>query len=137
MSKDRTNSINLLPKLDAMNIESYREYCLSLPAVTEDTPFDQTTLAFRVGGKIFCLCDIESFEFINLKCDPLRAIELREQYPGIRPGYHMNKKHWNSVYTDGSISDQLIQELTVHSYELIRDSLPKNVRKEIEESSAS
>lgn len=118
-----------------MNIESYREYCLSLPAVTEDTPFDQNTLAFRVGGKIFILCKMDSFEYINMKCDPVKAIELREQYTSIQPGYHMNKKHWNSVYTDGSIGDELIKELTKHSYDLVRDSLPKAIRKEIIESS--
>ena len=111
-----------------MTLEYFRDYCLSLPAVTEDTPFDATTLCFRVGGKIFAIMDMEVFEDVNLKCDPERAIELREQYPGITPGYHMNKKLWNSVSVKGNVPDPLILELARHSYELIRDSLPKKVR---------
>ncbi|WP_332913506.1 MmcQ/YjbR family DNA-binding protein [Algoriphagus boritolerans] len=75
-----------------MTLEYLRDYCLSLPGVTEDTPFDATTLCFRVGGKIFAIMDMEVFEYANLKCDPERAIELRERYAGITPGYHMNKK---------------------------------------------
>ena len=115
-----------------MTLEFFRDYCLSLPAVTEDTPFDVTTLAFRVGGKIFALMDMEVFEYVNLKCDPERAIELREQYPGITPGYHMNKKLWNSVSVKGNVPDPLILELARHSYELIRDSLPKKVRESLQ-----
>ena len=111
-----------------MTLEYFRDYCLSLPAVTEDTPFDATTLCFRVGGKIFAIMDMEVFEYVNLKYDPERAIELREQYPGITPGYHMNKKLWNSVSVKGNVPDPLILELARHSYELIRDSLPKKVR---------
>lgn len=76
-----------------MTLEYLRDYCLSLPGVTEDTPFDATTLCFRVGGKIFAIMDMEVFEYANLKCDPERAIELRERYAGITPGYHMNKKN--------------------------------------------
>ena len=117
-----------------MDIELFRTYCLSLPAVTEDTPFDQSTLAFRVGGKIFILVDIDTFEFINMKCDPERAIELRDKYSGIRPGYHMNNAHWNSVYTNGEVPDQLILDLARHSYDLILGSLPKRTRAEIQNS---
>jgi predicted DNA-binding protein (MmcQ/YjbR family) len=115
-----------------MTLTFIRDYCLSLPSVTEDTPFDPTTICFRIGGKIFAITDLENFEFINLKCDPERAEELREQYPGITPGYHMNKKLWNSVSVSGNVPDPLILEMTRHSYELIRDSLPKKVRESLQ-----
>ncbi|GAA0879663.1 MmcQ/YjbR family DNA-binding protein [Algoriphagus jejuensis] len=111
-----------------MTLEYFRDYCLALAHVTEDTPFGPDTLVFRVGGKIFALMDLESFPYVNLKCDPERAIELREQYPGITPGYHMNKKLWNSVSTKGNVSDSLILELAKDSYELIKGSLPKKVK---------
>ncbi len=115
-----------------MTLEYFRDYCLAMPFVTEDTPFGPTTLVFRVGGKIFALTDIDTFLYINLKSDPERAVELREQYPGITPGYHMNKKLWNSVSTQGNVPDTLILELASHSYELIRDSLPKKVRESLQ-----
>lgn len=115
----------------AMNIEAYREYCLSKPNTTEDFPFDENVLVFRVGGKIFSLCDVHLFESVNLKCDPERAVELREQYSGIVPGYHMNKVHWNTVAMDGSVPDTLIRELVDHSYQLIIRSLPKKVREQL------
>ena len=111
-----------------MTITFFREYCLSKPGTSEDTPFDENTLCFKVGGKIFAIIDIELFESVNLKCDPERAVELREQYPGIVPGYHMNKKHWNTVMFDGSVSDKLILELVDHSYELVLNSLPKKIK---------
>lgn len=111
-----------------MTLEYFRDYCLALPHATEDTPFDADTLAFRVGGKIFALMGMETFAYVNLKCDPERAVELREQYPGIIPGYHMNKKLWNSVSTKGNVPDSLILELARDSYQLIRDSLPKKVK---------
>jgi predicted DNA-binding protein (MmcQ/YjbR family) len=114
-----------------MTLEFFRNHCLSLPGVTEDTPFDPTTLCFRVGGKIFSITDLENFEYINLKCDPERAVELRERYPGITPGYHMNKKLWNSVSVSGSVPDRLILELANHSYELIRNSLSKKMRESL------
>lgn len=114
-----------------MNIEKFRNYCLSLDYVTEDMPFDQSTLVFRVGGKMFALTNIDSFNFVNLKCEPEKAIQLREQFEGIQPGYHMNKKHWNSVKTDGSISDNLFLELTKNSYDLIFSSLTKKVKNEL------
>jgi predicted DNA-binding protein (MmcQ/YjbR family) len=115
-----------------MTLEFFRNHCLALPAVTEDTPFNPTTLCFRLGGKIFALMDMEVFEYVNLKCDPERSVELRERYDGITPGYHMNKKLWNSVSMRGNVPDSLILELAVHSYELIRDSLPKKVRENLE-----
>ncbi len=114
--------------LDTMNIEEYRAHCLSFPMVTEEFPFDSKTLVYKVAGKMFALTDVDEFESINLKCDPERALELRDQYDGIIGGYHMNKKHWNTVATDGSVGDKLILELIDHSYELVFNSLPKKVR---------
>ncbi len=114
-----------------MTLEYYREYCLAMPGVTEDTPFGEDTLVFRVGGKIFSLTSIEMFQSVNLKCDPERAVELREDYSGIVPGFHMNKKHWNTVSTGGSVPDRLILELADHSYALIFGSLSKKLQAEI------
>ena len=114
-----------------MNLEFFRDFCLALPHVTEDTPFDANTLCFRVGGKIFAILDMEIFDYVNLKCDPERSIELREQFPGITPGYHMNKKLWNSVSVRGDVPDRLILELARHSYELIYSSLPKKIKDEL------
>ena len=114
-----------------MNIEEYREFCLSLPHTTEDFPFDEEVLVFRVGGKIFSLTNINDFESINLKCDPERAVELREQYDGIRPGYHMNKQHWNTIAMDGSVPNALVRELVQHSYDLIFRSLPAKLRQQL------
>ena len=111
-----------------MNIEALRQCCLSLPAATEDMPFDDQTLAFRVMNKIFALMGLEyEIATINLKCDPERAIELREQYPdAVKAGYHMNKKHWNTVVCEGtSLSDKEIQAQIRHSYELIVKGLKK------------
>lgn len=109
-----------------MNITFFREYCLSKPGTSEDTPFDANTLCFKVGDKILAIFDIELFESVNLKCDPERVVELREEFTGIVPGYHMNKKHWNTVSFDGSVPDKMILELVGHSYDLIFKSLPKN-----------
>ena len=114
-----------------MTLEYFRDYCLAKAGVTEDTPFDERTLCFRVGGKIFSITDMEIFEYINLKCDPEYAAELRERYPGITPGYHMNKKLWNSVSVLGNVPDQLILDLADQSYELIFASLPKKLQAEI------
>ncbi len=108
-----------------MNIEQIREYCLSLKGVTEDMPFGDDTLVFRVMNKIFALVNLEGETRINLKCDPGRAIELREEHPAIIPGYHMNKAHWNTVIIDGSLKWDLVTSLIDHSYELIVESLPK------------
>lgn len=114
-----------------MNIEYYRQYCLTKKGTTEEFPFDNRTLVFKVGGKMFALTDVESFESINLKCDPERAIELREQYSAIIPGYHMNKKHWNTVVLDGSLRDSLICSLIDDSYLLVARSLPKKDREKL------
>ena len=114
-----------------MTLEFFRDFCLALPSATEDTPFGPDTLCFRVGGKIFAILGIEEFAYVNLKCDPERSVELRERYPGITPGYHMNKKWWNSVSVLGNVPDSLVLELAEHSYELVLSSLPKKLQSEI------
>ena len=114
-----------------MNVEQFRDYCLSLKAVEETFPFDEKTLVFKVEGKMFALLDVDNFKFANLKCDPDKSIELREQYNGIKPGWHMSKKHWNSTYKDSDVSDQLFIELIDHSYSLIITSLPIKVRENL------
>jgi len=114
-----------------MNIEEFREYCIAKPAVTEEFPFDEVTLVFKVANKMFALTGLNKEFSINLKCDPEHAIELREEYPAVQPGYHMNKKHWNTVYVDGSVKDQLLKEWVDDSYNLVVKSLPKKVRDEI------
>jgi len=115
-----------------MNIEALREYCLSKKAVTEDFPFGETTLVFRVKNKIFLLValDADPLQF-NAKSDPEKAIELREEYSAIKPGYHMNKTHWNTVVIDGSVSAKLLKEIIDDSYDLIVKSLPKKSREEL------
>lgn len=117
-----------------MDIVSFREYCIAKPGVTEEFPFDNQTLAFKVMGKIFALTDVDLFTAVNLKCDPEYAVELREKYAGIVPGYHMNKKHWNTVATDGSIPDAKLQHLINHSYELVVSKLPKKLKEELKDS---
>ncbi len=112
-----------------MNIEEYREYCMAKAGVTEHFPFDEQTLVFKVMNKMFALADVDLFISINLKCDPERAIELRETYDAVQPGYHMNKKHWNTIEMDGG--DKLIRELIDHSYELIVAGLPKKLKEEL------
>lgn len=114
-----------------MNIEEYREFCLHLKGVTEDFPFGEDTMVFRVMGKMFALVNIDTYEFVNLKCDPERAIQLREEYEGIKPGWHMNKKHWNSVHTVSDVNNHLFQELILHSYELVKSSLPKKEQEKL------
>ena len=111
-----------------MNIEEYRDYCLKLSGVTEEFPFDEKTLVFKVMGKMFALTDVDEFASVNLKCDPERAVQLRENYSGINGGYHMNKKHWNTVQTDGSVEDELFYELIKHSYDLVVAKLPRKIR---------
>ena len=108
-----------------MNIEIFRDYCIAKPGVTEGFPFDETTLVFKVMGKMFALTDLDGELSINLKCDPEKTISLREEYPAIKPGFHMNKKHWNTIEIDNSIPDSLVFKLTDHSYELIVNSLTK------------
>lgn len=116
-----------------MNIEELRDYCLTFKGVEESFPFDEETLVFKVQNKVFCLTGIERFDRINVKCDPERAVELREQYSAVIPGYHMNKKHWNSLVMDGTLDSSFIKEQVAHSYELIVSALPKKLRKELDE----
>ncbi|MBT8378236.1 MAG: MmcQ/YjbR family DNA-binding protein [Ignavibacteria bacterium] len=110
-----------------MNIEQIREYCLGKKGVTEEFPFDEETLVFKVMGKIFLLTSLEKVPLqINLKCDPGKAIELREKFESVLPGYHMNKKHWNMVVIDGSISPKELSEWIEHSYNLVVSGLKKS-----------
>ncbi len=108
-----------------MNIEEYRDFCLTLPGTEERFPFDEDALVFFVRDKMYSLTNVDTFNFINLKCDPDKALELREQYDFVRPGYHMNKKHWNSIMLDRPVPGQLIREWTRHSYNLVVANLPK------------
>lgn len=120
-----------------MNIQQLYEFCLSKKGVTEHFPFDEDTLVFKVGGKMFALTSLKQFEdgnpSINLKCDPEKAEELRAEYEGIRPGYHMSKVHWNSVDFNKDVSTKMICELINHSYDLVFKSLTKKVQAEINE----
>ena len=111
-----------------MDIENFRQYCLGKPGVTEEFPFDDRTLVYKVMGKMFAAADLDLFDSINLKCDPELAVELRERYPAVRPGYHMNKKHWNTVLVDGSLSDRLIRGWIDHSYNLVVEGLPVRLK---------
>jgi len=111
-----------------MDLETFRNYCLGLKGVTEEMPFGDTVLVYKVEGKMFALTGIDLFSSINLKCDPEEAIELRERYPAVQPGYHMNKQHWNTILVDYSIPDQLLLEWTRKSYELVIAKLPKKTR---------
>jgi len=115
-----------------MNIEDIRDYCLSKKGVTEGMPFGNDTLVFKVMDKIFALANLDGDLSLNLKCDPLKAIELREAYPCVQPGYHMNKKHWNTVNMDDSINYRLIMEMIDHSYQLVVGSLTLIKKKELE-----
>lgn len=118
-----------------MNIEEFRIYCLSKKGVTESFPFGEQTLVFKVMEKIFALTGLDKFPAsANLKCDPERAIELREEYDGlIIPGYHMNKKHWNTVELERSLPSKLLTELIDHSYDLVVKSLTKKLKAELAE----
>lgn len=103
-----------------MNIETLRDYCLSKPAVEETVPFGPDTLVYKTSGKIFLLVGLDEIELrFNVKCDPEKALELREIFPCVLPGYHMNKKHWNTIVVDGSVSDKQLREWIDHSYELV------------------
>ena len=111
-----------------MNTEMLRTYCLSKVATEEALPFDDNTLVFKVGGKMFALHSLKSGDRVNLKCDPDRALELRAEWEEIQPGYHMNKKHWNTVSFTGRLNRELIEELIDHSYDLVVKSLKKKDR---------
>jgi predicted DNA-binding protein (MmcQ/YjbR family) len=120
-----------------MNLETYYEYCLSKKGVTEHFPFDEDTLVFKVGGKMFALSSLSQWEkgqpSVNLKCDPERAEELRAEYDDIQPGFHMSKTHWNTITINASVSDALIKEFIDDSYGLVFKSLTKKLQSEIQE----
>ncbi len=115
-----------------MSIEEYYTYCLSKKGVTEDFPFDQDTLVFKVGGKMFALTSLKKWEegdhSVNLKCEPDYALELRSIYQAVLPGYHMNKKHWNTIHFNQDLPDKMVYELINHSYDLVFKSLPKKLQ---------
>jgi predicted DNA-binding protein (MmcQ/YjbR family) len=109
-----------------MDVADFREYCLSKPGATEGTPFGSDVLVFKVGGKIFALAALDEVPAtVNLKCDPDLALDLRDQYEEVRPGYHMNKKHWNTVQIEGGIPTAELKKMIDHSYELVIKGLPK------------
>lgn len=115
-----------------MNIEEIREYCLSKKGVIEDYPFDEETLVLKVMSKIFALISLEKIPLqINLKYDPELAVELREKYESVLPGYHMNKKHWNTIIVDGSIHSNEIKNLIDNSYTLVVQALKKSDGKKL------
>ncbi|GAB3762458.1 MmcQ/YjbR family DNA-binding protein [Spirosoma pomorum] len=117
-----------------MNVEALRIYCLAKPNVTESFPFDEVTLIFKVGNKIFAMLDTESRPTtMALKCDSERAVQLREEFDAVQPGYHMNKKHWNTITVDSSVKSRDLQDWIDHSYELVFQSLPKAVRAQLSE----
>lgn len=121
-----------------MNIQQLYEYCLSKKGVTEHFPFNEDTLVFKVGGKMFCLASLKKWEegnpSLNLKCNAEIAIQLREQFEDVLPGFHMSKKHWNTVLINKSLPDKKITHFINHSYELVFASLPKKMKQEIEKS---
>lgn len=114
-----------------MDIEAFRNYCLSKKGVTEGFPFDSDTLVFKVMGKIFALTDVESFESINLKCDPEVALHLRDLNPAVLPGWHMNKTHWNTIVIDGSVAEDKLKEWIDHSYDMVVKGLPRKLRSQL------
>jgi predicted DNA-binding protein (MmcQ/YjbR family) len=115
-----------------MNLEGFRKYCLSKKGVTEEFPFGEETLVYKVMGKMFALTDLETFESINLKVDPEKGEELREKYASVQPGYHMNKKHWITVLIDGSIPDKKVLEWVDNSYQLVASALTKSQKSALE-----
>lgn len=118
-----------------MNIESIREYCLNLKGTTEDFPFDDVSLVLKVQGKMYALIPLDVEEpSISLKCDPEKAIELREHYPAVTPAYHFNKKHWNTVKIDDTITKTLLLEWINHSYDLVVAGLTRKQREELHQS---
>jgi predicted DNA-binding protein (MmcQ/YjbR family) len=115
-----------------MNINDFKEFCLSFNGVSEDHPFDDNTLAFKVMDKIFALTDPDKFDGINLKCDPVKAAMLRDLYEEVSPGHHMDKKNWNTVDPNGKLDDELIQEWIKDSYNLVVEELSRKKQKKLE-----
>ncbi len=116
-----------------MDTEKVRNYCLQKAGVTEGTPFGEDVLVYKVMGKIFCLLSLDTPFSVNLKCDPELAVEMREKYESVQPGYHMNKTHWNTVTFDGSVPDKIIQEWIDHSYLIVVSGLSKKLRAALNE----
>ncbi|TLX70942.1 MmcQ/YjbR family DNA-binding protein [Labilibacter sediminis] len=116
-----------------MNIEELREYCLSKKGTSEEFPFDDVTLVFKVMNKMYALCSLDGDLYVNLKCDPEKAITLREEHDAIRPGWHMNKKHWNTVDLDGRLKPDFVKELIDHSYDLVTSKLTKKQKEELQQ----
>ena len=114
-----------------MNIEELRDYCLAKIDVTEGFPFGDDPLVFKVGGKMFALVNLSGDMRLSLKCDPERAVELRERYSFVIPGYHLNKKSWNTIELNSGISPDILKEWIDHSYDLVFDSLPKKIKEKI------
>lgn len=124
-----------------MTLDSFLDYCMAKPGVTQEYPFNGDCAWLKVAGKMFALVNVSemkmgieevpSFYFANLKCDPEKAIELREEFEAIEPGWHMSKKHWNTIYFDRGIKDSMIRELIDHAYELVYNKLPEKVKKEL------
>jgi len=116
-----------------MDIENLREYCLSKKWATESFPFGDDTLVFKVMGRMFALVNLDGEPSVNLKCDPEKAIALREAYTSILPGYHMNKKHWNTVQLNGSLPEKLIREMITDSYRLVMAGLTMKLKNELKQ----
>ena len=133
MGVNGANLMELCSKLHTMRnlqLEELRDHCLSKAAVTESFPFDASTLVFKVGGKMFALCDVDDFSGINLKCDPQHAQILRETYDAVAPGWHMSKVHWNTVSVDRDAPRELILQWVDDSYALVVGSMTKKTRAE-------
>jgi predicted DNA-binding protein (MmcQ/YjbR family) len=114
-----------------MDLETIRKYCLEKKGVTEELPFDEDSPVYKVMGKIFLIASLTHPISINLKCDPGKAVELRERYDAVTPGYHMNKKHWNTVMLDNSLPPKFILEWINHSYDLVVNGLGKKEKLEL------
>jgi predicted DNA-binding protein (MmcQ/YjbR family) len=120
-----------------MNIEQLRIYCISKKGVTEHFPFDVDTLVFKVMDKMFALVPLSKWEkgekWLNLKCNPEKAVELRAEFEAIKPGYHMSKKHWNTITVNEDVTDKTVFDLIDHSYDLVVNGLTKKAQKELEQ----
>jgi len=114
-----------------MSLDHFREYCLSLKGITEQIPFDENILVFKVMGEMFALCNMMTFEFCNLKFDPEKAIILREEFTKVTPAWHMNKKHWNSEIFMGDLSNQKIENWVTDSYNLVVKNMPMKLREQL------
>ncbi len=115
-----------------MELQSIIDYCAAKPGACEDFPFDETTLVMKVAGKMFALINLNPPYSMNLKCDPVLAQKLREEFDAVQPGYHMNKQHWNTIRLDGSLEDGLLKQWIDASYELVLSKLSKKIRTELE-----